>query len=61
MLIREDYCLSNYDVCNSIKSLAINNVPELRVVKTDNVKKAVLIKFANTLAFSALPNNIEPD
>lgn len=61
MLIRQDYRLTNDNICDSIKSLEVNLRPELHVVKTDNIKKAVLIKFSNTLAFSVLPNNIEPD
>lgn len=59
ILFMEDYYVKNDDFCNSIKMLEVNLNPAYHIVKADDIVKAVLIKFSDTLAFSTFPNNCE--
>lgn len=61
ILLREDYCLKNVHPCESIKSLGLISRPAIHVINTNKIKKAVLIKFGNTLVYSTFPNKIERD
>jgi hypothetical protein len=58
-LFREDYSVKPDNLCDSIKVLELNLNPVYHIAKAGDVVKAVFIKFFDTLAFSAFPNNCE--
>lgn len=59
MLYREDYIQTNNDICEKVIFLEPKPAPACHIVNSQEIEKAVFIKFDNVIAFSNFPNTIE--